>query len=82
VHLALALLCSWHYIPVIDNAKGDREMTAKFQIGDTVARKVSKDSNVFVVTWVSKCGELIATEYNGYHNPCDWASGYKKVSAT
>lgn len=46
-----------------------------FQVGDKV--RAPYDGAIRTVTWVSKCGELIATEYNGYFNGCDTASTYE-----
>jgi hypothetical protein len=51
--------------------------TVKIEVGQTVHRRIVGDTKLWTVSWVSKCGELIATEANGYHNTCDWASGYE-----
>jgi len=55
----------------------------KIQIGDKVRSRYvgSKPNPVLTVCWVSKCGELIATERNGYCNPCSDADLYDRVPA-
>jgi len=47
-----------------------------FKIGDKVRRRCKGKAPVQTVKWVSKCGELVATELNGYGNPYDEAKGY------
>ena len=52
-----------------------------FKIGDAVAAPYNGE--VRVVSWCSKhasrSDQVIATEYNGYCNPCDSAAGYRLV---
>ena len=57
-----------------------RKNTNPFNVGDRVRH--GYDGRVLTVLWTSKGAierqdQLIATEYNGYCNGCDWASIYE-----
>jgi len=55
---------------------------APFEIGDEVVSPYNGE--IRVVSWRSKHttrrDQLIATEYNGYCNPCDSAASYRLAS--